>query len=150
ELHEGASDALWRSLAHLDAYRQTFDTVPETLTNAMLLGSLTAPLGFPLTPGRRPAPDASAAPNSPESGAADPHRGRRGPPAVRLGQLPIARRDVERLRQVLGLQRRLRDLGANARAQRALSHRPVFREALTWLEIHGGSPEIVEHWKGLL
>ena len=24
------------------------------------------------------------------------------------------------------------------------------RDALTWLEIHGGSPEVVEHWKGVL
>ena len=29
---------------------------------------------------------------------------------LRLGMLPLARRDLERLRQMLGLQRRLRDL----------------------------------------
>jgi hypothetical protein len=28
-------------------------------------------------------------------------------------------------------------------------HRSLFREALTWFEIHGGSSEIVEHWKKL-
>ena len=52
----------------------------------------------------------------------------------------------ERLRQILGLQRRLRDFGASVRAQRALTHRGIFREALTWMEIHGGTPETVEHW----
>jgi hypothetical protein len=35
---------------------------------------------------------------------------------------------------------------ASVRAQRALTHRSVFREALTWMEIHGEAPEIVEHW----
>jgi hypothetical protein len=63
-----------------------------------------------------------------------------------LGTLPLARRDVERLRQILSLQRRLRDLSASPRMQRALTHRSIFREALTWLEIHGHSPDIVEHW----
>jgi len=69
---------------------------------------------------------------------------------VRLGELPLARRDVERLRQILGLQRRLRDLAASPRAQRAITHRSIFRDALTWLEIHAHSPEVVEHWKGVL
>ena len=35
------------------------------------------------------------------------------------------------------------------RAQRALTHRHIFRDALTWLEIHGEAPELVEHWKSL-
>ena len=63
--------------------------------------------------------------------------------------MPLARRDVERLRQILGLQRRLRDLTASPRARRALSHRSIFREALTWLDIHGAVPDIVEQWKVL-
>jgi len=62
----------------------------------------------------------------------------------------LARRDVERLRQIVGLQRRLRDVSANPRTQRSLAHRHIFREALTWLEIHGGAPELVEHWKALM
>ena len=74
----------------------------------------------------------------------------RRPPGPRLGELPLARRDIERLRQILGLQRRLRDVTASPRAQRALAHRSIFREALTWLEIHGDAPELVEHWKALL
>jgi hypothetical protein len=64
--------------------------------------------------------------------------------------LPLARRDVERLRQILGLQRRLTDMGLSARARRALMHRSPFRDALTWLEIHGTAPEVVEHWRGFI
>ena len=75
---------------------------------------------------------------------------RRRPQGPRLGELPLARRDIERLRQILGLQRRLRDLTASPRAQRAMTHRSIFRDALTWMDIHGGSPEVVEHWKGVL
>jgi hypothetical protein len=64
--------------------------------------------------------------------------------------LPLARRDIERLRQIISLQRRLKDLSVSTRAQRALAHRHIFRDALTWMEIHGGSPETVEHWKAVL
>src|SRR5262245_426403 len=46
ELHKGADDPLWRMLASLDAYRRTHETIPETLTNAVLLGTLIVPLGF--------------------------------------------------------------------------------------------------------
>jgi poly(A) polymerase len=140
ELHRGAVDALWRSLAELDAYRRQFDATPDTLTNALLLGSLIVPLG--LMHGR--AYDAGAGrPDVPEG------RGRPRPAGPQLGRLPLARRDIERLRQLLGLQRRLNDLSANPRAKRALTHRGIFPEALAWLEIHGGTPETVEHWKAL-
>jgi poly(A) polymerase len=139
ELHHGAADPLWRSLAGLDAYRRRFDAAPDTLTNAILLGTLLVPLGISLQPNRHA--NESKGPTPGERGES------RG---VRLGELPLARRDVERLRQILGLQRRLRDLGASPRAQRAITHRSIFRDALTWLEIHGHSPEVVEHWKGVL
>ena len=29
-------------------------------------------------------------------------------------------------------------------------HRGPFREALTWLEIHGQAPEALEHWRGFI
>jgi poly(A) polymerase len=125
ELHEGA-ELLWQSLAALDAYRVAFESTPDSLTNAILLGTLLVPMGLMQ---QRSGPDRSLAP--------------------RLGQLPLARRDIDRLRQILGLQRRLRDLTASPRAQRALMHRSVFREALTWLDIHGDAPDIVAHWKEL-
>jgi len=100
----------------------------------LLLGSLLVPLGFPPTPVRHPSPA------SDDEGATGP----------RLGDLPLARRDVERLKQVLGLQRRIRDREANLRTQRALTHRTIFRDALTWLEIHGSAPEIAAHWTTIL
>jgi poly(A) polymerase len=137
ELHHGAADPLWRSLAALDAYRRRFEAAPDTLTNAILLGTLLVPLGVSLHAER----------HDHSSGKGD---GRSESKGARLGELPLARRDVERLRQILGLQRRLRDLGASPRAQRAITHRSIFRDALTWIEIHGRSPEVVEHWKGVL
>jgi poly(A) polymerase len=141
ELHRGAADPLWRSLAALDRYRRRFESTPDTLTNAILLGSLIAPLGIPLQPSRdhhRPAAQA-------DGGGKE-----RRPPALKLGGLPLARRDVERLHQIISLQRRLRELNASPRAQRALTHRGLFNEALVWMEIHGESPEVIEHWKGVL
>ena len=137
ELHHGAADPLWRSLAALDAYRHRFEATPDTLTNAILVGTLLVPLGVSLHPPRHEPP-------------ADEQSGRRRPQGPRLGELPLARRDIERLRQVIGLQRRLQDLSASPRAQRAITRRSMFRDALTWLEIHGRSPEVVEHWKGVL
>src|SRR5438552_3900899 len=137
ELHEGAADPLWRSLAALDGYRRRFESTPDTLTNSILLGTLLVPLGVSLNPVRHMLPIQDATE-------------RRRPQGPRLGELPLARRDIERLRQILGLQRRLRDLTASPRAQRAMTHRSIFRDALTWMDIHGGSPEVVEHWKGVL
>jgi poly(A) polymerase len=132
ELHEGADEPLWRSLAEVDAYRRQFESSPETFTNTVLLGSLLVPLGFSAGPTRRaPSDDVAAL----------------GP---RLGDLPLARRDVERLTQVLGLQRRIREIDASPRVKRALTHRSVFREALAWFEIHGNAPEIAAHWRAIL
>jgi poly(A) polymerase len=141
ELHRGAGPALWKSLAALDGYRGQFESTPDTMSNAILLGSLLIPLGISLNP---PRPSHAA-------GADDAQgKGPRYPPGPRLGDLPLARRDVERLRLIIGLQRRMHDLSANERSQRAMAHRGIFREALTWMEIHGDSPEVVEHWMGIL
>lgn len=133
ELQSKASTSLWKSLAALDAYRARFETIPDTLTNAILLGSLLVPVGYNVR-GPAPAPDS------------DPRR----EPRLSLGMLPLARRDVERLRQILSLQRRLMDTTLSPRARRALIHRTPFQEALTWLDIHGESPELVEHWRGFI
>ena len=145
ELHRGAADPLWRSLAAVDEYRRQFESTPDTLSNAILLGSLLVPLGISLHPPR--ASHASASDADAEGARAKRARYPAGP---RLGDLPLARRDVERLRQIISLQRRLRDLTASERAQRSLAHRGIFREALTWMEIHGDSPDVVEHWMGIL
>jgi poly(A) polymerase len=135
ELQKGAGDRLWTGLAALDAYRKRFEDIPETLTNAILLGSLLLPLGYSLRSLTPPAvPDGEF----------------RKEPRLSLGMLPLARRDVERLRQILSLQRRLTDMALSPRARRALMHRGPFREALTWLEIHGQAPDVLEHWRGFM
>ena len=64
--------------------------------------------------------------------------------------LPIARGDTERLRQILSLQSRIADLEMSPRAKRALMHRGPFEDALTWFEIHGQAPAVLEHWKGFI
>jgi len=133
ELHHGTGDRLWHSLAALDAYRHRFESVPETLTNTVLLGSLIVPLGFAEHSARR-----------------HQHGGEEGdqrPTAFRLGNLPIARRDTERLHQVVGMQRRLCDLAAHPRVQAGLAHRSTFRDALTWFELTGGAPAAIDHWR---
>jgi poly(A) polymerase len=135
DLQNGAGERLWQSLAAVDSYRKRFEDAPDTLTNAVLLGSLLVPLGHTMrTLSPAPVPDGDL----------------RREPRLSLGMLPLARRDVERLRQVLGLQRRLTDMTLSARAKRALMHRGPFREALTWLEIHGGEPDLLEHWRGFV
>jgi poly(A) polymerase len=143
ELQRGVTERLWESLAALDAYRRRFDDIPGTLTNAVLLGSLLVPLGHAFRSSPPPARESTENPAK-----AGLHGARE--PRLALGMLPIPRRDVERLRQILGLQRRLIDMGLSPRARRALMHRGPFRDALTWLEIHGQVPEVVEHWRGFV
>jgi poly(A) polymerase len=135
ELQKLAGDGLWRSLAALDAYRRQIEETPDTLTNAVLLGTLLVPVGYDF----RPPPV-----------RLDEHGRPKKEPASSLGLLPLARRDVERLRQILSLQRRLVDPRLSPRARKALMHRGPFREALTWLEIHGHAPESLEHWRGFI
>jgi poly(A) polymerase len=135
ELQKRAGEGLWRSLAALDTHRRQFDETPETLTNAVLLGTLLVPVGYDF----RPPPVVFSDDGRPKK-----------EPALSLGLLPLARRDVERLRHILSLQRRLLDLHLSPRARRALMHRGPFREALTWLEIHGHAPEALEHWRGFI
>ena len=126
---DAAGPALWDALARLDRYRQQLPAPPETLTNAVLAGTLLVPLGL--------------------AGAQRRFQADALERRVELGILPIPRRDVERLHQVLTMQARLLDLRAPFRAQRALLHRHVLSEALTWLEIHGQRPEVLEHWRSL-
>jgi poly(A) polymerase len=135
ELQKRAGEGLWRSLVAVDRYRRQFDETPEALTNAVLLGTLLVPVGYDF----RPPPVVFSEDGRPKK-----------EPALSLGLLPLARRDVERLRHILSLQRRLLDLHLSPRARRALMHRGPFREALTWLEIHGHAPEALEHWRGFI
>jgi poly(A) polymerase len=118
------TDTFWQSLRAIDDYRRTFKRNPESLGNAILLGSLLTPLGL-----------------------LDQHHGRTKELGARFGILPIARRDVEFLRQVLMLQRHLRDPNASPRHKRGIMHRTAFPAALTWLELHGRAPALVESWR---
>ncbi|MGE0041677.1 MAG: polynucleotide adenylyltransferase PcnB [Vicinamibacterales bacterium] len=156
----------WAALAALDEYRRRFAEIPPALTNPVLLGSLLVPLG--LMPKRVFAPRADedeedARPDEGDEEADDERiaarpRGPRGrdrrrapkEPPLMIGRLPVARRDTDRLRQILALQGRLLDLETTPRAKRALMHRSPFAETLTWLEIHGTSVDVVEHWKGFV
>jgi poly(A) polymerase len=122
-------DDVWHSIARLDRYRGRFGAAPESLTNAILAGTVLLPLG--LIGGRN-------------RYTADALERR-----IDIGMLPIARRDLERLHQILSLQPRLLDLDAPLRTRRALLHRTALDEALTWLEIHGDRPDVVSHWRAL-
>ncbi len=123
-----APDAVWRSIAALDRYRNRFASAPESLTNAILAGTLLHPMGLI----RRQRFSADALERK-----------------IELGMLPIARRDVERLQQITAIQPKLLDIDAPVRAQRGLLHRAILDEALTWLEVHGDRPEVVAHWREL-
>jgi poly(A) polymerase len=123
-----APEALWRSIAALDRYRNRFAAAPESLTNAILAGTLLHPMGLI----RR------------QRFSADPLERK-----VELGMLPIARRDIERLQQIIAIQPKLVDIEAPVRAQRGLQHRAILDEALTWLEVHGDRPDAVAHWRDL-
>jgi poly(A) polymerase len=120
------TDTFWQSLAAIDNYRRSFKRNPESLGNAILLGSLLIPLGL-----------------------LDQHHGRTKDLGARFGILPLARRDVEFLRQILQLQRHLRDPNASPRHKRGIMHRTAFPAALMWLELHGTTPGLVESWRAL-
>ena len=120
------SDAVWDSLARLDAYRRRFNAPPPELTNAVLIGALLVPAGL-MT--RR-------APGGPDT-------------RVNLGLLPIARRDLDRLGQVVSLVPRMLEPDPPARLVRSLPQRPAFRDALLWLEIFADAPDELAAWEAL-
>ncbi len=120
------SDDVWDSLARLDAYRRRFDAPPPELTNAILVGALLVPAGLM----SRKAP-----------GATDTR--------VNFGMLPIARRDIDRLGQIVSLVPRMLDPEPSARLTRSLPGRPAFRDALLWLEIFTDAPDELAAWMAL-
>jgi poly(A) polymerase len=131
ELDKARSDALWRSLAALDRYRRRFDDSPPGLCNAVLLGSLVSSFTVIERPRRR--------------AAREPLTKR--PLEVTLGVLPVARRDVERLRQIFDLHARLTGEPLSPRAKRTLTQRSAFADTLTWMEIHSDTPDAAEQWR---
>ncbi|NQW02637.1 MAG: polynucleotide adenylyltransferase PcnB [Acidobacteria bacterium] len=124
---EGPSDAVWDSLARLDAYRRRFKEPPDTLTNAILIGALLVPseLIVRRTPG-------------------NPSDTR-----VSFGILPIARRDLDRLSQVVTVLPRMLEPDPPVRFTRSLPQRPAFRDALLWLEVFTDAPDELARWTAL-
>jgi poly(A) polymerase len=121
------SDDVWDSLARLDAYRRRFDAPPPELTNAILMGALLVPAGLM----------ARRSPGAP----ADTR--------VSFGLLPIARRDIDRLGQVVSMVPRMLEPGPSPRLTRSLPQRPAFRDALLWLEIFTDAPDELAAWAAL-
>jgi poly(A) polymerase len=160
EIQRGArNQAMWDSLAALDAYRRRFEAAPATLRNPVLLGTVLIPLGLMPRHERRhiePAGGGHRAQDADNAGnlahPPRPSKFKRPPkePILKIGMLPIARGDTERLRQLLSLQSRIADLEMSPRAKRALMHRSPFEDALTWFDIHGNAPPVLEHWKGFI
>ena len=111
-------DAVWDSLAKLDQYRQQFPAAPPQLTNAILVGGLLSPLGV-LDRGPR------------DRGA------REKPDKITFGMLPVARRDLERLRHVTQILPRLLEPELPPRVTRSLPNRTAFDDTLLWMEIYG-------------
>jgi poly(A) polymerase len=136
--HTAAADRLQRYLESLDElYREGMQ-----LSNAVLLGAVIAPLIEPtLMPGGDdPGPQAARA----SLAAADQLL------ASMAGRLRISRRDVERTRQILAVQRRL--LGSRRLKGRpeALATRDFFSDAMWLLELgcraSGEGEDALEYW----
>jgi poly(A) polymerase len=126
----GAPDAVWDALARLDRYRQRFTSAPPELTNTVLIGALLIPLGLL----RRP--------SALNETRVDPRSDR-----LSFGALPVPRRDLERLRQLVQTVPRLLDPNLPPRVARGLPHRPAFPDSLTWLDIFEDAPDLVERWR---
>ncbi|MCR4373291.1 MAG: hypothetical protein NUW22_00405, partial [Acidobacteria bacterium] len=68
---------------------------------------------------------------------------------VSFGMLPIARRDLDRLGQVVSLVPRMLEPDPPVRLTRSLPQRPAFRDALLWLEIFTDAPDELAAWAAL-
>ncbi len=128
-------DALWDSLARLDRYRLRFPSAPAELTTPILIGALLHPIGAL----NRRLPDRGTGDDEPDG----------IPERVHFGALPVARKDLDRLRQILQIVPRLTDPLLPPRVVRGLPHRPSFGDAVTWLDVFGDDPGTVNPWKVL-
>src|SRR5882762_4334488 len=87
ELHHGAAEPLWQSLAALDGYRKQFESTPDTLSNAILLGSLLVPLEISLHPPRAHSRVGAGSDQDQTSVRPGSERVSKRPPIPRLGNL---------------------------------------------------------------
>ena len=141
------TESLWRSLAELDAYRRKFPVSPKhsPIRFCSAVCSCRFGVSLLLAARRRLGEYTSEADDRGNLTRPRLQVERRRTPAPKLGTLPIARRDMERLQQ-LGLQRRLAE-AATARAGIAASCIAASSaKRRTWLEVHGGDPAMVEFW----
>ena len=121
------TDTFWQSLAgDRQPSARRSSAIPKSLGNAILLGSLLIPLGL-----------------------LDQHHGRTKELGARFGILPLARRDVEFLRQILMLQRHLRDVNASPRHKRAIMHRSGLPCRAHVARAPRQRPALVESWRAL-
>lgn len=134
EFPERLPARLVEALERLDAYRTLTAEVPPNLSNPVLLATLLVPLGM-LTPRSRRGHDE------------DEFAAARGPA---LGRLPLARKDIERIGHMLTMQSRLAEMEMHPRRQRGMAMRPSFTDALTWMDIHGDAPDVVDHWQQVI
>lgn len=135
----GAADTFYDNLAALDAWRRLHGDAPASLTNAILIGALVGPLGLIPAEAPRVAP---RAPIKPGKRVREPLSER-----VSIGMLPLARKDVDRFRHISMLVPKLSEQALSVRQQRSIVHRPSFEETLTWLEIFGNDPDLIEVWR---
>ena len=124
--------ALWDALAALDRYRQRFPSVPLELTNPVLIGTLLVPIGAL----NRRMPDRGTARETDMD-------------KVSFGALPVARKDLDRLRHMLHTLPKLSDPALPPRVARGLPGRPSFADTLTWFEIFAGDAAVLEQWQAL-
>jgi poly(A) polymerase len=125
---------LIEALERLDSYRTLTADVSANLTTAVLLATLLVPLGMmSVRPRRGRDEDEGVAPRGPS-----------------LGRLPLARKDLERIGHLLTMQSRLAEMEMHPRRQRGMVLRPSFTDALTWMDIHGDAPDVVEHWQQVI
>ena len=134
-----AGERFYESLMALDAWRKQHPDIPASLTNSILVGALVHPLEL-LPPDTRPKP--TPRPDKPGKRVREPLSER-----VSIGMLPLARRDVDRFRHMMMLEPRLHEQALSIRQQRSIVHRPAFDETMTWLEIFGTDPDLIEVWR---
>ena len=116
---QDAPDAFWSSLKQLDEWRSHHPSIPQEMVNPVLMGALLVPLGV-----------------------VNPHEDQ-----LTMGMLTLPRKDYERLRHLLVTVPKLTDQNLPIRVARGLPGRPSFSDAITWLDVFGGAPDAVAHWK---
>jgi poly(A) polymerase len=148
--------ALLESLERLDAWRAATQPSAERMSQPVLLGSIFVPLGLSLARGGAAPRKREAPPEEPldldrelaELGGDEREDEPTGPMS-----LPVARRDLDRLRLVILAARRLADKETPKNVLRVLARKAYFDDVLAWLEIHGDAEtreRVVGVWEDMV